>query len=265
MLKIYNIPGKLLAELWYLWPKKGEVWASGRRRDHSFVHFLYSTIFYVVAAIAFSVFFAAGTSLQSASASDESSAPANEEGYLVSLNADGAILTQGHEKIYIGNGCDVVSTFRGDGQWRQLDGHLVMYFSTENISIPAADVKLEGCFEELQDTQTVASEAPLLDNEEVSEEPVTTEVVASEPFDFIERPAFDRQQSSRQKSESNSQLPASAELVTVEVNHLDRSLDQAYIDAFVRANQQFKKCAPTGTEKFLPDGLFIQLSCQNLR
>lgn len=47
---IYSLPGKILAHLWYLWPKKGEVWASARRRDHGFVHFLYSTVIYAVAA-----------------------------------------------------------------------------------------------------------------------------------------------------------------------------------------------------------------------
>lgn len=47
---VYSLPGKILAHLWYLWPKKGEVWASARRRDHGFVHFLYSTVFYAVIA-----------------------------------------------------------------------------------------------------------------------------------------------------------------------------------------------------------------------
>lgn len=51
MLKLYNIPGRLVAELWYLWPKKGEIWASGRRREHPFVHFLYSTVIYLVAGL----------------------------------------------------------------------------------------------------------------------------------------------------------------------------------------------------------------------
>lgn len=50
LLKIYNFPGKLIAELWYLWPKKGQIWASGRRRGHGFVHFMYSSIVYLVAA-----------------------------------------------------------------------------------------------------------------------------------------------------------------------------------------------------------------------
>ncbi len=50
MLKFYNIPGKLLAELWFLWSKKGELWGSARRRHHPFVHFFYSTIIYIVTA-----------------------------------------------------------------------------------------------------------------------------------------------------------------------------------------------------------------------
>lgn len=48
-IRIYSLPGKIIAEIWYLWPKKGQIWASGRRRDHGFVHFMYSTIFYFVA------------------------------------------------------------------------------------------------------------------------------------------------------------------------------------------------------------------------
>ena len=47
-LKLYSLPGKLIAELWYLWPKKGQIWASGRRREHGFVHFMYSTVFYFI-------------------------------------------------------------------------------------------------------------------------------------------------------------------------------------------------------------------------
>lgn len=48
LFQLYCLPGKLIAELWYLWPKKGQVFASARRRDHGFVHFLYSTMLYLV-------------------------------------------------------------------------------------------------------------------------------------------------------------------------------------------------------------------------
>lgn len=58
ILKLYSLPGKLIAELWYLWPKKGQIWASGRRREHGFVHFMYSTVFYLVIAF----FWMAGSS-----------------------------------------------------------------------------------------------------------------------------------------------------------------------------------------------------------
>lgn len=50
MLKAYNTPGRLLAELWFLWSKKGELWGSARRRNHPFVHFFYSTMIYAIAA-----------------------------------------------------------------------------------------------------------------------------------------------------------------------------------------------------------------------
>lgn len=48
MLRYYNIPGKLLAEFWFLWSKKGQLWASARRRHHPFVHFFYSTVIYII-------------------------------------------------------------------------------------------------------------------------------------------------------------------------------------------------------------------------
>lgn len=51
-MKYYNIPGKLLAEFWYLWSKDGELWASGRRRKHPFVHFFYSTVIYIILGFA---------------------------------------------------------------------------------------------------------------------------------------------------------------------------------------------------------------------
>ena len=48
MLSIYNLPGRIVANLWYLWPKKGQVWASARRKDNPFVHFVYSTVVYLL-------------------------------------------------------------------------------------------------------------------------------------------------------------------------------------------------------------------------
>lgn len=59
---IYCFPGRLLAEYWYLWSKKGQVWQSGRRRRHPFVHFFYSTVIFAFAYLAISLFSAVGTS-----------------------------------------------------------------------------------------------------------------------------------------------------------------------------------------------------------
>lgn len=58
MLKYYSVPGKLLAEFWFLWSKKGQLWGSARRRDHPFVHFFYSTIIYAITAFAVFVWMA---------------------------------------------------------------------------------------------------------------------------------------------------------------------------------------------------------------
>lgn len=54
--QIYCLPGRLLAEYWYLWSKKGQIWQSNRRRKHPFVHFFYSTVIYVVAFLIISIF-----------------------------------------------------------------------------------------------------------------------------------------------------------------------------------------------------------------
>src|SRR3546814_18606103 len=51
ILTIYSFPGKLLAELWFLWSKKGQLWGSARRRRHPFVHFFYATVMYSIAAL----------------------------------------------------------------------------------------------------------------------------------------------------------------------------------------------------------------------
>jgi len=51
-MKYYSFPGKLLAEFWFLWSKKGELWGSSRRRNHPFVHFFYSTIIYIILGFA---------------------------------------------------------------------------------------------------------------------------------------------------------------------------------------------------------------------
>src|SRR3546814_19179805 len=51
ILTIYSFPGKLLAELWFLWSKKGRLWGSARRRHHPFVHFFYATVMYSIAAL----------------------------------------------------------------------------------------------------------------------------------------------------------------------------------------------------------------------
>src|SRR3546814_16337350 len=51
ILTIYSFPVKLLAELWFLWSKKGQLWGSARRRHHPFVHFFYATVMYSIAAL----------------------------------------------------------------------------------------------------------------------------------------------------------------------------------------------------------------------
>jgi hypothetical protein len=48
MISLYCIPGRLMANLGYLFPGKGELWASRRRKDNRFVHFIYSSAFYAV-------------------------------------------------------------------------------------------------------------------------------------------------------------------------------------------------------------------------
>lgn len=59
--RIYCIPGRIIAEFWYLWSKKGQIWGSGRRRNHQFVHFFYSTVFWFITFLVVSLFSVAGT------------------------------------------------------------------------------------------------------------------------------------------------------------------------------------------------------------
>lgn len=60
----YNLPGRFIAELEFLFPRRGQLWASRRRRESAIVHFLYATLFWIVAAII--LFSAIGAMLQHA-------------------------------------------------------------------------------------------------------------------------------------------------------------------------------------------------------
>lgn len=44
--KLYCLPGRIIAWLEYFFPGRGQVWASGRRKDNEIVHFLFSTAVY---------------------------------------------------------------------------------------------------------------------------------------------------------------------------------------------------------------------------
>jgi hypothetical protein len=46
MLRLYCLPGKLVAELGFLFPGRGQIWGSARRRESRLAHFLYATAFY---------------------------------------------------------------------------------------------------------------------------------------------------------------------------------------------------------------------------
>jgi hypothetical protein len=51
MLDLYCLPGKIFAHITYLWPRSGQVWASGRRHESRFAHFAYATVFWVIFVI----------------------------------------------------------------------------------------------------------------------------------------------------------------------------------------------------------------------
>jgi len=251
----------MIAKLWYLWPKKGEVWASARRREHWFVHFVYSTVFYLITAIAIFPILLAGISSKGNRTSAESQALNNNADYSVTHNDNGAILTEGNEKIYIGTNCDVVSTKHGEGQWRQLGDQLTIYFSTDSVSIPSAVIGLEGCYEDAENSPEADIEQPLFaEIDEGKAEAVATD--GGGKMDSSTQTSVDQRQTTAQNQQSISQFGRSNELVSVQVNHLDRSLDQAYIDGFIRANKGYQNCTPTGAEEFLKEGLFVRLSCQ---
>lgn len=51
MLQLYCLPGRAIAELFYLFPASGTVWASARRRESRIAHFIFATFFYVGAVM----------------------------------------------------------------------------------------------------------------------------------------------------------------------------------------------------------------------
>ena len=51
MWKLYCLPGRVIAELGYLFPGRGQIWASRRRRESGFAAFLFATGFWVVFCI----------------------------------------------------------------------------------------------------------------------------------------------------------------------------------------------------------------------
>lgn len=48
MFYLYCLPGRLFAQIGYLWPGRGQLWASRRRHDSRFAHFFYATIIWGV-------------------------------------------------------------------------------------------------------------------------------------------------------------------------------------------------------------------------
>ncbi len=51
MWKLYCLPGRALAELGYLFPGKGELWTSQRRRESGCAIFIFATIFWAIFGI----------------------------------------------------------------------------------------------------------------------------------------------------------------------------------------------------------------------
>jgi len=58
MLWLYCLPGRLFAELGFLWHGKGGVTGSARRRESRLAHFIYATIFWLILAFFLSAKFA---------------------------------------------------------------------------------------------------------------------------------------------------------------------------------------------------------------
>ena len=45
---LYCLPGRIIAHLEYLFPGRGQLWASGRRKDSVVSHFIFATLFYAL-------------------------------------------------------------------------------------------------------------------------------------------------------------------------------------------------------------------------
>lgn len=50
MWTLFCFPGRIIAEIGFLFPKRGQLWASARRRESAFTHFLFSIVFWTIAA-----------------------------------------------------------------------------------------------------------------------------------------------------------------------------------------------------------------------
>jgi len=51
MIWLYCLPGRLFASLGFLWPSKGDITGTARRRDSKLVHFVYASVFWGLLAL----------------------------------------------------------------------------------------------------------------------------------------------------------------------------------------------------------------------
>lgn len=92
MLRFYNMPGRLIAELEFLFPKRGQIWSTRRRRESLLAHFLFSTCFYaVLLVVLFVVVIASMAPRRAATSEPAPSAPTVDSGSAVRPVEDGRL------------------------------------------------------------------------------------------------------------------------------------------------------------------------------
>jgi hypothetical protein len=146
MKNLFLFPGKFLAEIGYLFPKRGELFATKRRRESGLVHFFYASFFWIAVG-ATGLFFAFanfGGSFGETSSSQASNGSLFDgtKTYDVSYNDHGAVLSTGRERIYLGRNCDAASKNYGGGSWGQANGGVLIKFKQTDIAFARQSIDL---------------------------------------------------------------------------------------------------------------------------
>jgi hypothetical protein len=133
LLYIYCLPGKLYANLQYLFPNgRVPVTATARRKDSTVAHFLFSSAFYFLIfwLLLYFGFFHMPALLLDRGNQIEADA--------VFKNSNGIKIVSGNKVMYLGNSCDFLSEDYGAGHW-SLESGVIEVDADKQIKILVRD------------------------------------------------------------------------------------------------------------------------------